>query len=297
MKPAKIDMNTQKRIAVLVAKNPDEWCNDKLYLEPFFKQEKWLYEEIVWHNPEINWKQYDGVLIRSTYDYIEHYEQFMRTLKHIEKQGIPLFNPLNVISWNSKKSYLGDLKSRGINIIETILTTPSQIHELVPIMKQNNWQECIVKPVISGGAYKTFRIAQKDAHTFDICAHFVPHEPFLIQPFAQEIIDEGEWSFVFFDKKFSHCMLSKPKQDDFRVQFFHGGHLQKANPEPWMIAEAERILNAAGFEKLLYARVDVIRRNNKLYVMELELIEPYLYFSYYPEAAKMLVKTLKKYIQ
>ena len=285
------------KIAVLIFDQSDYYCNDKLYLQPLFKKENLIYEEVIWDTPQVDWKQYDAILIRSTCDYFQDkYEKFIKTLKEIEKMGIPLFNPVEVVQWNSKKNYLIDLKDREINVLETIITTPAQINDIAAVMKEYGWTECIVKPAISGGANKTFRLTQEDATYFNIAMHFAPHELFLIQLFAQEIIDEGEWSFIFFDKKFSHCMLSKPKRGDFRVQFFHGGILTQVEPEPWMIKEAQRILEATHFDKLLYARVDVIKRNNKLYVMEIELIEPYLYFSYYPQAAQTFVNAIKKYV-
>ncbi len=290
-------MKVPKKIAILTFTRSAELCVDRQYLEQLFAQENLVYEEVIWDTPNVDWKEYDAVLIRSTCDYFEDkYDQFIKTLKHIEKLGIPLFNPTSIVSWNSKKSYLGDLKARGINVLETILTNIGQTKNLALPMQENNWHECVVKPVISAAAYKTFRVKLADAATFDLSAHFGPHELFLIQPFAQEIIDEGEWSFIFFDKKFSHAMLSNPKPGDFRVQFFHGGYLQKVTPEPWMLQEAQRILEATGHEKILYARVDTIRRGKKLFLMELEMIEPYLYFDYYPETAKTFVKTVKQYL-
>jgi len=291
-------MKNPLKIAVLIS-NDSSMFNDKEYLTPLFALENLIYEEVIWNAHDINWQDYDAFIIRSTYDYIndQHtYDQFLKTLKRIEDLGIPLFNPYPVVHWNSKKNYLSDLASKGINIIETIITTPMQIKEIASIIQNNNWQECIVKPAISCGAHNTFRLTAQEAQSFNLFAHYQADESILIQPFAQEIIDDGEYSLVFFDKQFSHCMRSKPKSGDFRVQFIHGGILKKINPEPWMIEEARRIIDATGFKKLLYARVDVIKRNNKLYVMELELIEPYLYFSYHPEAAEILVKKIKQYL-
>lgn len=209
------------KIAILIFSKSDQLCNDKQYLSPLFAQEDLIYEEVIWDGPDINWKQYDAVVIRSTCDYFEDkYEQFLAVLKDIENQGIPLLNSFDVVQWNSKKDYLADLHSKGINVIETIITTPEQTKDLALLLQENNWPECVIKPAISGGAYKTFRLTQEQAHEFDISTYFEPKELFLIQPFAKEIIDEGEWSFIFFDKKFSHCMLSRPKPGDFRVQFF-----------------------------------------------------------------------------
>jgi len=103
---------------------------------------------------------------------------------------------------------------------------------------------------------------------------------------------------VFFDGIFSHAVKKLPAPEDFRVQTFHGGTDEKFDPASWMVAEAASMLEAAlrvyGIhEQLLYARVDVIERNGKLYVMEFELIEPELYLNYKNDAADDLVKCIK----
>ncbi len=286
------------KVAVLTFTRSAELCIDRQYLEHLFVKEGFIYEEVIWDTPNVNWKQYEAALIRSTCDYFDgKYDLFIETLRHIEQLGIPLLNPLSIVQWNSKKTYLADLKNKGINVIETIFTTPSSVKHIASAMKGNDWEKCVIKPSVSAAAHKTFCLSLQEAESFDLLAHFASDEPILIQPFAPEIVNEGEWSFIFFDKKFSHAMLSTPKTGDFRVQFFHGGHLKKANPESWMIEEAERILKASGFENILYVRVDAIRRGDKLFVMELEMIEPYLYFDYYPETAQTFVKTFKRYYQ
>jgi glutathione synthase/RimK-type ligase-like ATP-grasp enzyme len=115
-------------------------------------------------------------------------------------------------------------------------------------------------------------------------------EEVILQPFVSEIVSEGEIAFVFFEGIFSHAIKQTPKPRDFRVQYIHGGTAKKIEPERWMIEEATRMLEIAlkvqGIEDpLLYARVDCVKRDNKLVVMELELIEPELYFNHEEDAA------------
>lgn len=285
------------KIAVLTFEKAAQLCNDRLYLEPLFKQENMIYEEVMWDTPKINWNLYDAVLVRSTCDYFENkYDHFLKTLKGIEESGVPLFNPFDVIQWNSKKHYLMELQLKGFSIVDTLFTTPRQILNLSDIMQEKGWKECVVKPAISAGAHKTFRLTIEGAKTFVAHHYFKIDEDILVQPFMQEICDEGEWSFIFFNKQFSHAMLSRPKVGDFRVQFFHGGILKRAVPEPWMINAAHQVLLATGFEKLPYARIDAIKKDDNLLLMEVELIEPYLYFDYYPETAQTFVTAIKNYI-
>ena len=57
-------------------------------------------------------------------------------------------------------------------------------------------------------------------------------------------------------------------------------------PAASVLETAARIVKTFGAtssENLLYARVDGVLKDGKLLLMELELIEPDLYFSHFPE--------------
>src|SRR5205085_12062524 len=98
---------------------------------------------------------------------------------------------------------------------------------------------------------------------------------------VQKFIDEiknGEWSLLFFNKKYSHSVLKVPKSDDFRVQSEFGGeYIYNEAPER-LIEQAQKIVDNVK-DELLYARVDGIFMDGQLYLMELELIEPDLFLN------------------
>ena len=99
----------------------------------------------------------------------------------------------------------------------------------------------------------------------------------MIQKFVAEIQTKGEWSFVFFDKKFSHAVLKRAKAGDFRVQNYFGGTVETdLQPPPDLIDQAKTIVENVS-EDLLYARVDGVEIDGELCSMELELIEPALF--------------------
>jgi len=101
----------------------------------------------------------------------------------------------------------------------------------------------------------------------------------------------GEWSLIFFDGAFSHAVLKKPAPADFRIQEHFGGSWQSASPSPELIQQAECVLAAAtevtGQGKPLYARVDGLESaaNGRFLLMELELVEPSLFFAADPDNA------------
>ncbi len=80
---------------------------------------------------------------------------------------------------------------------------------------------------------------------------------------------------------------------DFRVQRDFGGSAQTADPSPRLIAQAQAVLEAIEAD-LLYARVDAIERDGQLFLMELELIEPHLFFEQDPASSARFAEALQK---
>jgi len=101
---------------------------------------------------------------------------------------------------------------------------------------------------------------------------------FLVQPFMPSVVEEGEYSLFYFNGEYSHTILKTPKPADFRVQEEHGGIIKPMEP-----SAALRSAGRSVFDLIrpapLYARVDLVRDGRgEFLVMELELIEPALYF-------------------
>jgi glutathione synthase/RimK-type ligase-like ATP-grasp enzyme len=120
----------------------------------------------------------------------------------------------------------------------------------------------------------------------------------MVQPFLKNIIKEGEYSLFFFNGKFSHSVLKKPKENDFRVQEEHGGNIQPLKVNTELISIAENIIKQL-FTVPLYGRVDLVRNTqNEFAIMELELIEPSLYLNKDPQSpqrfAEAFVERMEK---
>ena len=112
----------------------------------------------------------------------------------------------------------------------------------------------------------------------------------MCQPFLPQIA-EGEISLVYFQKKFSHALLKVPKDDDFRVQEEFGGKITSLSPDHKLLEIGDHIMSSVE-DDLLYARVDLVPYENSYALMELELIEPSLYFRTSPESVKNFSKAL-----
>jgi glutathione synthase/RimK-type ligase-like ATP-grasp enzyme len=285
------------RVAVLASSK--QYDSSNYLLIPAFQRYGLLHEEIVWDAPDIDWQQFDAILIRSTWDYIENdkFKKFLQTLATIGQLKIPLYNSLATVLWNSKKTYLQQLSKNGVLVIDTIFTTRHKTPRIQSSLEQLGGNEWVIKPAVSAGANKTFRVTVETAQEM-YQSNYDLDEEVMIQSFISEIVTCGEMSFVFFNGTFSHAVRQVPALGDFRVQHIHGATVKKFLPEQWMISETSRILDIAqksiGEElPFLYARVDVIERNNRLYLMELELIEPTLHLDCQEGSADTFATALK----
>ncbi len=256
----------------------------------------WQVEAIPWTRPEIDWKVYDAVVIRSTWDYMHHPETFLARLAVIEDTGVPLFNPLRLVRWNLQKTYLRDLAERGVAIVPTLWRdrlTGSDLHELVA---EIGTKELVLKPTVGANANGAFRLNGEGAHSrADEVAEYFADRALMAQPFLPAVISEGEFSVFYFNGRYSHTILKTPKPGDFRVQEEHGGFIRAVPADPALGEAGAAVLRAIG-ETLLYARADFVRKEDGtgFWLMELELIEPSLYFRTDREAGARFARALNE---
>ena len=139
-------------------------------------------------------------------------------------------------------------------------------------------ENLVIKPCVSAGAKNTIMVNRKNisAKSKGI-ENLLTEEDYLLQPFVKEI-SGGEWSYLFFNGQCSHCILKTPKQGDFRVQHHLGGSISYLEPKTKHIEQATAYVKSFA-ERTLYTRVDGVLINDNFQLMELELIEPYLFLN------------------
>jgi hypothetical protein len=246
----------------------------------------WAVEHVPWRRPG-GWERFDAVVIRSTWDYHKHPEEFLGVLDAIESSGARLANPLELVRWNARKTYLRDLETRGLPVVPTVWDR-SRFGEL-------DADEIVVKPVVSASAFHTYRLRRGDRWSGEMEAAFAGREV-MAQPFLRSIVEEGETSLFYFGGEISHAVLKSPKEEDFRVQEEHGGLIRRVDP-PGALAElGHRILESLPLPPL-YARVDLARLDSgQVALMELELIEPSLYFRTDPESPRRFARAFDEWM-
>ncbi len=249
-----------------------------------------------WDNPDFDWSTTRYILFRTTWDYFNRFDEFKVWLESVSKKT-KLINSDSLIKWNIDKFYLEDLSRKGIRIPPTIFIKPKDRRTLSEIIGLSDWPEVILKPAISGGARHTYRIKASEAKEFEyIYQTLIKSEAMLLQEFQHLIMEKGEVAFMVFGGKYSHAILKKGKEGDFRVQDDFGGtvHDYQANREE--IAFAEQVV-AACTSQPVYARVDVLWDNNdQPCLSELELIEPEMWFRNHNPAAESMANALVKHI-
>jgi glutathione synthase/RimK-type ligase-like ATP-grasp enzyme len=255
----------------------DYVIDDELAFEPLGEL-GWRVDAIAWQRPGVAWRDYDAVVIRSTWDYTEAPEAFLRVLRNIEGAGVPLFNPLRLVEWNLRKTYLGDLAKRGVAVVPTLSRKRLRPGELDDLFDELGASEIVVKPVIGLNADGAFRVKATAGQPFAALEQYYANRELLAQPFVPSILAEGEFSLFYFNGAHSHTVLKTPAAGDFRVQEEHGGVIRRAQADAALQAAADAALAALG-EVPLYARADFVRApaGAGYWLMELELIEPSLY--------------------
>lgn len=254
-------------------------CYDKLLIAPM-KKNGWLASEISWRDKSVKWDSFDAVIVRSTWDYQSAPGKFVNVLTKINDSSAHLENDLETMKWNMNKYYLHDLTDKNILTVETIWEREFILEKIINYFSLLNTNEIVIKPNISASAENTFRIKSDEIiKKLKKLETIFSNREFMIQPFMSNIISEGEYSLFYFNGLYSHAILKTPKSKDFRVQEEHGGKIVPVNPEPSLKNETENILSKLSTTPL-YARVDFVRTSSDDFaLMELELIEPSLYFN------------------
>jgi len=245
------------------------------------------YKFEIWSDTTVDWSQYACLLLKSPWDYFDRYEEFLAWCKQIQDLGIPVYNDLETVIWNSDKKYLKEIEEKGFPIVKTkFLEKGESAADVYTCFALYDVQELIIKPTVSGGAKHTLKIKLRDFETMKgQIDNLLREEAFMVQPFVEEIVEIGEYSYIFFNGKFSHAVLKSAKSGDFRVQHFFGGEITAIQPSRAELVYPESLVEAFA-KDTLYARVDGVWRRDEFLLMELELIEPYL-FLFTSEAGKL----------
>jgi glutathione synthase/RimK-type ligase-like ATP-grasp enzyme len=247
----------------------------------------------VWSDPQVNWQQYHLLIFKSPWDYFDRYAEFLNWCNKIEGYGIPTLNALSTIIWNSDKWYLNEIQEKGFPIVPTRFIKRKEAADIQGYFKIFDTDQLVIKPTVSGGAKNTIKLTPDNwAEHEKAIVNLLEEEDFMIQPFVEEVARTGEYSYLFFNGVYSHTVLKSPKKGEFRVQHFFGGEIIPQSPSKEQVAYIQKIVDSFA-KDTLYARVDGIWTEGVFYLMELELIEPYLFLFISAEAQQNYKKAIE----
>jgi hypothetical protein len=259
----------------------------------------------VWSDPAIDWAAFDLVLANGAWDHTRRPAAFLAWVDGLERLGVPLVNPPATLRWNLDKHYLRELEEAGLPIVPTVWVDP-------PRPPAGPGQggfaldlpdaEVVVKPAISGGGHLTARYEphEHEAARAHIGALTAQGQAAMVQPYVAAVDDEGEAGLVFLGGAFSHAVHKEPMirrgagpMDDL----IDNQVVTAAVASAAQLALGRRAV-AAAEDRLgptTYARVDMVRLDDGTpAVLELELLDPVLFFAHHPAAAMTFARVLTR---
>jgi glutathione synthase/RimK-type ligase-like ATP-grasp enzyme len=248
-------------------------------------------EPVVWEDPHVAWKDATLCVIRSTWDYAYRRAEFLAWARRTAGV-IPLWNPEPVVAWNTHKQYLVDLAARGVPTVPTRVLHAGTPVSLDDMARKTGWDTLILKAAVAQTGRYLRRIEPNDREAGQRhLDKLLPHEDMLMQPFIRGVLSEGETSLVYMDGAFSHAVRKRAAAGDFRVHDDFEGSIEPVEPTDAQCTVAEAALSAAD-HPLLYGRVDLVPAPAGPVVMELELVEPDLYFGSAPGSADRMARAI-----
>ncbi len=289
------------KIALASCQNLPEWEVDD---RPLWQALKQLGAQVFtpsWDDPTFDWASCTLVIPRTTWDYQGRWTEFLNWMKHVD-QVSQLLNPIELMQWNLDKRYLKDLaiEQPPTHWIEQQTLTEQELNdrvdEVIATCQSKGWLKAFIKPTIAASAVGTLRfdLSQMQAK-MQIRSHlqeWLPKRNLILQPYVEEVESMGECSLIYFNGQFSHAVRKVPVDGDYRVQDDYG-----ASDMPWEAPVAwqrncEQMLNKLKVMPL-YARCDFLTNTQgQPWLIELELIEPSLFFRHDPQSATRFAEAI-----
>jgi glutathione synthase/RimK-type ligase-like ATP-grasp enzyme len=259
-----------------------------------------------WDDPTVDWSRFDLAVNRTTSNYMFDPQKYLEWARRAEKETA-IWNPRGVLEWNIHKGYLLKLRTAGVPIPPTILIKQGSEEPLGHHLDRTGWDEFVVKPAVTAGSFglrkygaaspeaeRHFRELNREGYVQaapDGTEYRCPPCDTIVQEYQPEIVEAGESSLIYFGGEYSHAMIKSPGSGDFRCHPMWGAEMRKHQATRGELNIAEAALNAVG-EPTEYARIDILETKRGPVIIEVELIEPNLFFNFFPKT----VESFSEYI-
>jgi hypothetical protein len=245
---------------------------------------------LAWDDPAADWSRARMTVLRSTWNYPEQPDRFLAWAERAARVS-HLCNPLPVVRFGLHKGYLLGLERRGVPIAPTVLVARGARTTLAELLSERGWSDVVVKPAVSAASFRTLRVGPRDlaageAHLRALAAE----RDVLVQCYLPSVESHGERALVWIDGELTHAVRKSPR---------FAGESESVSAGAVPIAPAEAELARRAIDAVdpppVYARVDVAPGlDGSPVLMELELIEPSLFFPQAPRALARFVAALER---
>jgi hypothetical protein len=240
----------------------------------------------VWDDPGVEWAAYDAVLLRSVWDYVPKFDQFMAWARAVDSVT-RLLPALAVIEHNTDKRYLADLARADVPVVPTHWVEPGDSTDVggpagPAGLAGLGWPRVVVKPTVSAGSRDTIVTTDLTAASAQVEHILASGRGALVQPYLDAVDQDGEVAVVVIGGVPSHAVRKVPALTEGGF----GDASEAVEVTAQLAAAVARVLAAEPMAAgLPFARVDVVRGPaGEWLVMELELTEPLLFLGYAPGA-------------
>lgn len=248
---------------------------------------------VEWDDPGVDWSSFEVAIVRSTWDYVERYDEFRDWLHRVERRT-RLWNSPDVARWNTDKRYLGELAAAGVPTVPTVYVPPgSRAVDLPPDL------DYVVKPTVGAGALHAARRRGADVHAHVDMLHDEGLTA-MVQPYLDLVDDLGETVLVFLGDgealTFSHAVAKDAilnGEIEIEGGFLAVEQIAGRRPAADELAVGEAVLASDPVRRLgplAYARIDLLPTTAGPQVLELELTEPSLHLASAQGSAERAVR-------
>lgn len=251
-------------------------------------------DPVCWDDPNVDWPKYRAVILRSTWDYQHRVAEFHAWIDRMEAIKAHVWNPPQVLRWNTDKRYLARGWHPELSPPPTTILDRGSNVDLRALLETHGWDEAVLKPTISADGHSTERTSRAEGASNQAALDtlLVQHDV-IVQQLVPEIRSSGEISLMFFGGAFSHAVSKRPRAGEFRVQERLGGVIAPTDPPSALVTAARAMLDEHAPD-CLYARVDVVVTAERFILMEIELVEPSLYLAYHARSALAFARAVRR---
>jgi glutathione synthase/RimK-type ligase-like ATP-grasp enzyme len=219
---------------------------------------------------------------------------FIERVGAVESAGGRLLNHPEILRWNFRKTYLLEVQRAGLSVPPTVHLNQVDGGKVERLMRQREWDSVVVKPVSGQDGHGLVKLEIDERDRWPDLSF--PGQEALVQAFQPDIATFGETTLTFFAGEFSHAVRRVPAQAEWRANRQFGVQVEAVSVTDNVVADAKHYLACVPGHPL-YARVDGIVRPDGFLLMELELIDPYLYLEFAPgRAADTLARLIAELV-